>query len=112
MKSTYGRLKAAALTAVAMILVSGSASSGVATKLEWAARDMLCKLYYAMKNIVGVLSVLVIVAAGLRWVMSENDAGQRKLAKDAIKSVLIGIAIVLIAGSLVVTLMGGSVSGC
>lgn len=101
---------AIAAVAVAVLTATPASAGASADAIQSYAKDMLCKLYLALGTVTGLIASLVVVGAGVRWVMSQNDPGQRKLAKDIILGVLLGLSLIVIAGALVEALMGYTVT--
>ena len=74
------------------------------------ARAIICGVpYQTMTDVGGAVASLVIVIAAIKWTGSENDAGARKSAKDAIVHAVVGL-IILTVGETVIGGMGGG--GC
>ena len=69
-----------------------------------ATTSLLCMLYDAAAKIVGFVAILVLIWAGLRWISSRDDPGQRKQALDIIKAVLVGLVLVAAADYFVVAI--------
>ena len=62
-------------------------------------------LFFGISRIIaiiaGVAAVIIIVIAGLRFVTSGGDPQKTKAAKDAIVAALIGLVIIVLAGSII-----------
>jgi hypothetical protein len=53
-----------------------------------------------------VIAVIYIVWGGIRWMMSKEDPGKSKAAKEQIKNGIFGAAIILAVGVILQTLAG------
>jgi hypothetical protein len=62
---------------------------------------LLDKIITAVAQVVGVLSILMLIIAGILFITSAGDPGRVTKAKDALKYAIIGAAIALAAGGLV-----------
>jgi len=107
-----GYLRVCVVFVLFSLLASVVSAVGAAAALQTHSIDLICMLFKALRSITGLIAVFVIVAAGLRWVMSENDPGQRKLAKEIVISVMVGLVVIVIAVPLATTIMRGGFSGC
>jgi type IV secretory pathway VirB2 component (pilin) len=65
------------------------------------AKVYLCTAYKALWNIIGLAAILILIIAGILWLKSDEDAKDRLMAKDLITTVLIGVAILLVAAGVV-----------
>ena len=54
----------------------------------------------------GVAAIIVIIIGGLKYVTSGGDAAKAKSAKDAIVAALIGLVIIVLAGSIISFILG------
>jgi len=70
---------------------------------------IVCGLYYGFVLIAGGLATLMIVYAGVKWLTSADDPGERKNAKDMIKHAIIALLLILAAAGLMNILVGGEV---
>lgn len=89
-----------------IFLLAGSASAQSASKkLGEILSDYLCSIFEAVTSIVGVIAVLVLVAAGMRWLWSKEEPGERKQAKSMIENVLTGLTICIAATGIVFAIL-------
>lgn len=56
--------------------------------------------------VIGVVSVIMIIVGGLRYVLSQGDAGKIKSAKDTILYSVIGLVVALLAFAIVNYVLG------
>lgn len=99
---------------LAVLLLSSVMASGQTNYLEEAQNkicDVLQQLYELLVYIAGGLGALVIVAQGVSWVASADDAKARKSAKTAVIHVIIGLIIVSISLMLVAVVLPDG-AGC
>ena len=61
----------------------------------------MCNFYNVFWNIIGLLGVVVILAAGVEWVISRDDPGKRKMAQNIIIVTIIGLLLAAIAIKLI-----------
>jgi type IV secretory pathway VirB2 component (pilin) len=88
-------------TAILLLLAEYARAQSASQRLGDILATYLCNLTSAVKNIAGVIAVFVLVAAGLKWVWSREDPGERKQAKTLIENVLTGLIVILAAGGIV-----------
>ena len=69
--------------------------------LDVLINSVLCDIFSLFWAIAGALAALVLIIAGIKWVMSQDDPGARKQATDTMKHVVIGLIIILAISSLV-----------
>jgi len=82
------------------------AQDATAISASWSAvaqpvQNVLCDIYVIFWEIIGVLGVVVMLAAAVQWIMSRDDASKRKQAQDIVVAVIIGLIIAVIAKSLI-----------
>jgi hypothetical protein len=93
-----------------MFLLAESASAGASQVLGTVLKEFLCSLYAAMKGIIGPIAVFILIAAGVKWLWSQDDPGERKQAKYLIENVLIGLVVTIAAGGIVYAII--SINPC
>lgn len=69
--------------------------------------DGLQRILYLVYTWAGIVAVLVIVIAGLLFVTARGDANQIKRSKDAIRSAVIGLIVVMTAFVITRFVLGG-----
>lgn len=85
-----------------LLLLAGTAvAQSASKKMGDILAEYLCTLFGAIKQIAGVLAVFVLVAAGVKWLWSRDDPGERKQAKSLIESVLMGLILIAAATGIV-----------
>lgn len=66
---------------------------GVTTDPNSALNNILSTVYY----IAGIVCIIVIIAAGILYIISQGDATKVKQAKNAILAAVIGLVVTLMA---------------
>jgi len=91
---------------LSLLLLAGTAvAQSASTKLGDILAEYLCTLFSAVKQIAGVLAVFVLVVAGVKWLWSRDDPGERKQAKSLIETVLMGLILIAAATGIVVAVI-------
>lgn len=99
-------------SAVVLLTLSISAS-GYSDALLRPSKTFICTAYQVMYSIAGPLAILIFLIAGIKWLTSQDNPGERKISKELIKNVILGLIIILIATAVVemiVSLLGLSFS--
>ncbi|MFH0859718.1 MAG: hypothetical protein V1921_00800 [Candidatus Altiarchaeota archaeon] len=73
-----------------ILSVSGSVS---AHPLTDSIADNLCMIFQAIILMTGVIAVLMITIAGMRWIGSEDDPAARQKSKEQVESIIVGLII-------------------
>ncbi|VVB51036.1 TrbC/VIRB2 family protein [uncultured archaeon] len=92
---------------LAVIAFSSTAS---ATGILYPLVGAICTLYYVVTEVAGYAATIVLAYAAAKWVISGDDPGQRKAAKEMIIHVLIGLALLTSATEIVKGITGNP--GC
>lgn len=83
-------------------------------KIAWATdipeTSEIWNLYSEMKSVGAALGALVIVYAGLRWIMAENPQ-DRDDAKKAVIYTIVGLLVIAVAKEIVDAIYCGSMAG-
>jgi|GEM_PF-2462852 len=94
----------------------GGSSGGTisASELSGPIITVACLLYDVVIGIAGAIGSLIIAFSGLKWVMSADDPGARKQAKDTIIHTVVGLVIILAAAKIVEAIASSTTSfkGC
>ena len=61
----------------------------------------ILKTVSILDYVIGIAAVIVIIIAGLRYILSRGDSGQVETAKNTILYALIGVAIAIIAQTII-----------
>ena len=69
--------------------------------------DGLARILVLIYTWAGIIAVIVIIVAGLLFVTARGDAAQVKRAKDAIRSAVIGLVVVMVAFIITRFVIGG-----
>lgn len=95
------------------ILLSQSAAALPDTyeKIATTVSNVICDFYNVFWSVIGVLGVVVILAAGVEWVLSRDDPGKRKMAQSIIIAVIIGLLIAAITKTLLNSISTSVASG-
>ncbi|MFH0859710.1 MAG: pilin [Candidatus Altiarchaeota archaeon] len=91
------------------------ALSSIVSAQSWvtAVSSIVCGLLVdALKNIVGALAAVVFVYSGVEYVISQDDPGKRKNARDMMIYALVGIILVGIAATIIGAVPGFTGLGC
>lgn len=87
---------------------SGGSSSAICLEQSKGTSNPLTGtngLFFGISRIIaitaGAAAVIIIIIAGLRFVTSGGDPQKTKAAKDAIVAALIGLVIIVLAGSII-----------
>jgi len=85
-----------------------------ASELSGPIITVACLLYDVVIGIAGAIGSLIIAFSGLKWVMSADDPGARKQAKDTIIHTVVGLVIILAAAKIVEAIASSTTSfkGC
>jgi len=82
--------------------------------IDESAPCSLCAMFYMLKNIINFvmtlaigIGVFILVIAGLLYALSTGDSRKIELAKSAVTSAIIGIAIIFIAWMAVAVILQG-----
>ena len=62
---------------------------------------VVCLVYLVMTRVAGAIAGLVFVIAGVKWVASADNPGERKQAKDTMKNAIIGLIIIMVAAQII-----------
>ena len=73
-------------------LAQGPIYGTIATKIN----DVLCQFFNVFWNIIGVLAVVVILAASVQWIISRDEPAKRKQSQKIIIAVIIGLILAAI----------------
>ena len=65
------------------------------------ANNILVKIAYLITVIVGIISVFMIVIAGMRYILSSGNVEQANSARNTIIYAIIGLVIAIVAGPLI-----------
>ena len=84
------------LTLSLLFLMITDASAAV-TSVIAIVNCIICRLVHVMWGVVGALATIMMVLAGLRWIGSESDPGQRAAAKSSIMHAMVGVIICIVA---------------
>lgn len=68
--------------------------------------DLLTKIAGAVAGLVGVISVIMIIVAGMMYLLSAGSPDKITKAKTALIYAIVGLAIAIAAGSIVATIKG------
>lgn len=71
------------------------------SKLYGVPVDILCALFDAFVFAAAVLGGLLMVIAGITWLMSRDDPAKRNAAKTAVIHIIVGLLIVSIAAAII-----------
>ncbi|MBU4338816.1 hypothetical protein KKB43_01440 [Patescibacteria group bacterium] len=90
------------------------ADNTTTTDINESAPCSLCALFYMLKNIINLVmtlaigvGVFILVIAGLLYAFSAGDSRNIDLAKSAVTSAIIGIAIIFIAWMAIAIILQG-----
>jgi hypothetical protein len=78
-------------------LIGGNTDCGTAVENEGAVGGILETAINLFSMVVGVISVIMIIVGGLKYIISMGDGGNVKSAKDTILYAIIGLVIVVMA---------------
>ena len=98
------------LTLSLLFLMITDASAAV-TSVIAIVNCIICRLVHVMWGVVGALATIMMVLAGLRWIGSESDPGQRAAAKSSIMHAMVGVIICIVAVYIVGWLTDGLLTG-
>jgi len=74
-----------------LVLLAGAASALVGSQVVEPFYRVACVFYQAMINVAGAIAGLMMLYAGVKWVMSQEEPAKRQHAKDIMKFVIIGL---------------------
>ena len=89
---TSPNVEAKTISNYAAINIEGKDFKEIPTKQT--GTELLGKILNAVYTILGVIAVIVIVAAGIIYITSEGESQKTKMAKDAILYAAVGLVIV------------------
>jgi len=95
--------------ALILIAISGISAAAQLNSGMISARESICNVLYNIRMLLyyitsGVM-VVTITLAGVRWIGSQEDAGERKRARESIVHAVVGGIIVLMAGWIVLMIV-------
>lgn len=102
----FKRIAAIAGLALAASTVSAVSPADIVAPLTTA----ICSVFTAVKTVAGYAASLALAYAAGKWVVSGDDPGQRKQAKDILVHVFIGLIIAGMATTITLALTG--MTGC
>lgn len=105
------KIRKAHISLVILIILSSFAVA----QDDWviAITTLVCDILVdALKDIVGALAAVVFVYAGIEYVISQDDPGKRKQARDMMVYAIVGIILVGIASTIISSVPGFSSYGC
>ncbi len=76
-------------------IANAQLSAALAT-IQTKVTEFACTIYRIIQAVVGVLAILMIILAGLKW-MTSDDPDSRNEAKSRILYVIVGVVVVLLA---------------
>ena len=83
------------LTLSVTLAAADDLSDALAT-IQTKVTEFACTIYKIIQAVVGVLAILMIILAGLKW-MTSDDPDSRNEAKNRILYVIVGVIVVLLA---------------
>jgi len=93
------------------IILQTTDVSAIGASIGAAARSIICNMYSEINDVGGAVASVIVTVAAIRWTGSENDAGARKSAKDAIVHAIVGLIILSIINGLIGGVSGGDPIG-
>ncbi|MFC2154523.1 hypothetical protein ACFLRC_03460 [Candidatus Altiarchaeota archaeon] len=87
--------------ALISLAILTAASSDPADDIYSPIACVICVVYQALIAVAGFIAGMVFVIAGVKWIYSQADPGERKAAKMAMVAALIGLIIINVADRIV-----------
>ncbi len=86
---------------VFVVLLSSMASAQMVDSIVSPVSSVVCMIYRVIVRVAGAIAGLVFVIAGVKWVASQDDPGERKQAKETMKNAIIGLIIIMVANNVI-----------
>jgi uncharacterized membrane protein YidH (DUF202 family) len=87
-------------------------STDISNTIFDVTMPVLCGIYQLLVSVAGAIATFVLVYAGVRWIGSNDDPGERKVAKTVMIYTVVGLVIVIVAASLVSLMISGEILPC
>ncbi|MFH1721553.1 MAG: pilin [Candidatus Altiarchaeota archaeon] len=84
-----------------LILISTFGSAQMVDSIVSPVSSVVCMIYRVIVRVAGAIAGLVFVIAGVKWVASQDDPGERKQAKETMKNAIIGLIIIMVANNVI-----------
>jgi len=101
------RIKNYLTSALLVLLIAGYVeASDIITYSTQPVINVLCLIYNSLLRIAGLVAIVILAYSGFRWVFAQEDAKERKAAKENIKFVFIGLLIILVTQGMITAIVG------
>lgn len=84
-----------------IVLSTSASAQGMVQAIVSPVSSVVCMIYRVIVRVAGAIAGLVFVIAGVKWVASQDDPGERKQAKDTMKNAIIGLIIIMVANNVI-----------
>ncbi|MFC2154354.1 pilin [Candidatus Altiarchaeota archaeon] len=87
--------------AVVLLFAGFVSAGGMVAAIVSPVSSVVCMIYRVIIRVAGAIAGLVFVIAGVKWVASQDDPGERKQAKETMKNAIIGLIIIVVADEVI-----------
>lgn len=91
--------------------VSSARGVGVPTNLADGDGSLVARIINIMLYAIGVISVVMLIFGGFRYVVSGGDSGKVTAAKNTILYAIVGLLIAIFAYAIVTFVVGAAIGG-